>query len=127
MAKHDAQWQPDTEDGPATAPKTRDELVQANRARRTDEPAAAPQETDSESGSPAAVPLAARTEPAKTHVVNAAQSGQHDVRVGPGDAGAADTPTRSPEPVPNSRDNWRKALVILAVIAAIWIVFGLVL
>lgn len=127
MARHDAKWQPDTQDGPATAPKTRDQLVQENRARRIDEPAAAPQETDSESGSPAAVPLSARTEPAKTYMVNAAEDGPRDVRAGPGDAGAADTPTASPEPARNSRDHWRSALVVLAVIAGAWIVLGLVL
>ena len=126
MAKHDAEWHPDTDDGPVTQPMTRDQLVQENRERRVDEPAAAPQETDSESGSAAAVPLSARTEPVRTHAVNAADNNERDVRAGPGDAGAADTPTRSPERVPDSRDNWRKALVVVAVIAVVWIVLGLV-
>ncbi|WP_084613880.1 hypothetical protein [Roseicyclus elongatus] len=117
MAKHDAAWTPDTDAAPTTHPKTREQLVQENRARRETEPAAAPRETDSESGTPAAVPLAARTEPARSHVVHAAETGQHDVRVGPGDAGAADAPTHSTRPSAGRTDTWTRAIVILGIAA----------
>ena len=124
MAKHDAQWTPDTDDVPTTHPKTRDQLVQENRSRRKAEPAAAPQETDSETGAPAAVPLTPRTEPARTQAVNASETGQHDVRAGPGDAGAANRPTQTTEPVPR-KDTWNRALGILAVAALLAIIVAL--
>lgn len=117
MAKHDAKWTPDTDGAPTTHPKTRDQLVQENRARREAEPAAAPHETDSESGTPGAVPLTPRTEPVRTHAVHAAETGQHDVRAGPGDAGASDTPMQTTEPVSNQKDTWSRAIsIILAVL-----------
>jgi hypothetical protein len=126
MTRKDAEWEPDIGKAPVTAPKNRDQLVQENRARRIEEPAAAPQETDSESGTPGTEPPSPRTEPARTHAVNVAGTEKRDVRAGPGDAGAADTPTRSPERMPGSRDNWRRALVILVAIGVIWVLLGLV-
>lgn len=129
MTRKDAEWSPDVGEAPATAPKTRDQLVQENRARRVEEPAAAPQETDSESGTQGteagAERPSPRAEPAKTHAVNVAGTEKRDVRAGPGDAGAADTPTRSPERVPVNRDNWRRALVIIVAIGVIWVLLGL--
>ena len=126
MAKHDAKWTPDTEHPPATYPKTREELVQRNRDRRKAEPAAAPQETDSESGSPAAVPLTARTEPARTHIVNVSGDAS-DVRAGPGDAGAADTPAETPEVAQDYNDSWRKAFMVIAVVVGLGVILALVI
>lgn len=128
MAKHNAKWTPDVEDGPSTAPKTRDNLVQANRARRQTEPAAAPQETDSESGSPLAVALTPpRTEPFRTDAVHTAETGQHDVRAGPGDAGASDSPMHSTKPAPGHNDSWRRVIAIVAVVFIVGVVASIVL
>lgn len=125
MAKHDAKWTPDTDDTVTTHPKTREQLVQENRARREAEPAAAPQETDSESGTPSAVPLNARTEPLHSQTVHAAESGQHDVRVGPGDAGAAETTTQSTQPVPGRKDSWSRAIGIILAVTLIAVIMAL--
>ena len=127
MIRKDAEWTPDIGKAPVTAPKNRDQLVQENRARRIEEPAAAPLETDSESGTPrhaGACPLA-RSRPERKPRPSPGRK-KRDVRAGPGDAGAADTPTRSPERLRGTRDNWRGALVILVVIAVIWVLLGLV-
>jgi hypothetical protein len=126
MARKNADWEPDIGEAPVTAPKNRDQLVQENRARRIEEPAAAPLETDSESGTPGTVPSADRQDSARTRAEKVAGTEKRDVRAGPGDAGAADTPTRSPERLRGTRDNWRRALVILVAIAVIWVLLGLV-
>lgn len=125
MAKHDPKWTADTEDAPTTHPKTRDQLVQENRARREEEPAMAPRETDSESGTPGAVPLAPRTEPARTHAVNTADKDRRDVRAGPGDAGASDTPTQPTAPVSGRKDTWSRAIGLLLVAALVAVVVAL--
>lgn len=129
MAKHDPKWTPEADEGPATYPKTREELVQQNRARRQDEPAAAPQETDSETGTPAAVPLNARTEPIQSTVVEAGAPDRNtdpdDVRAGPGDAGAADRPDRAPVASPGRKDTWTRAFGILAVVLVVAVLIGL--
>lgn len=44
-----------TEAGPDIAPRARDEMLEAYHERREDEPAAAPMETDAESGGASAV------------------------------------------------------------------------
>ncbi|MEM9756486.1 MAG: hypothetical protein AAF914_10860 [Pseudomonadota bacterium] len=113
MTKHDAKWTPDVDNAPTTHPKTRDQLVQENRARREAEPAAAPHETDSESGTPGAIPLPPRAQRARNHAAYAAETGQHDVRVGPGDAGASSTPLQTTEPVPGRNDGWSRAVGII--------------
>jgi hypothetical protein len=115
MAKHDPKWTPDVDERPSTHPKTRDQLVQENRARREAEPAAAPQEADSESGTPSSVPLTPRTEPVRTTMVNASENDRRDVRAGPGDAGAASTPTQPTQPVSDRKDTWSRAIGIIAV------------
>lgn len=115
MAKHDANWTPETDDTPPSAPKTRDELVQENRAAEDARP-------DSDDRAPSGVPLNPRTEPVRTHAVHAAETGQHDVRVGPGDAGAADRPDRAPVPPQRRSDSWGRALGIVGVVAVIAIV-----
>lgn len=125
MAKHDAKWTPDVDEAPTTHPKTRDQLVQENRARRVSEPAAAPHETDSESGTPGAVPLTPRTEPVRTQAVHAAETGQHDVRAGPGDAGASDTPMHTTEPVSDRKDSWSRAIGIILAALVIAVIVAL--
>lgn len=125
MAKHDPKWTPETDEAPTTHPKTRDQLVQENRARREDEPAAAPQDTDSETGTPGAIPVAPRTEPARTHMVNAPESGKRDVRAGPGDAGASDRPTRPTQPVSDRKDTWSRAIGIILVALVIAVIVAL--
>ena len=116
MAKHQATWTPDVDntEKPATHPKTREELVQENRARREAEPAAAPQETDSETGTPASVAPAPRTDPARTPAVNVAETQKHDVRAGPGDAGRQDTPEQLPA-TPPRRPSERARGIALAI------------
>lgn len=126
MTRKDFEWEPDIGKAPATAPKNRDQLVQENRARRIEEPAAAPMETDSESGTPGTEAHAPRAEPPRTRAEQVAGTEKRDVRAGPGDAGAADTPTRSPERLRGTRDNWRRALMIVVAIAVIWVLLGLV-
>lgn len=127
MAKHEPNWTPDAHEPPTTHPKTRDQLVQESRARRETEPAAAPQETDSESATPGSVPVTPRTEPVRTHAVHATDTDKRrDVRAGPGDAGAADSPDRPTTPVPGRKDTWSRALGILAV-AALLAVIGILL
>ena len=125
MAKHDPKWTPDVDEAPSTHPKTRDELVQENRARREAEPAAAPQEADSESGTPSSVPLTPRTEPARTTMVNAAGDDARGVRAGPGDAGAASTPTQPTQPVSGRKDTWSRAIGIIAVALLIAVIVAL--
>lgn len=126
MARHDPAWTPDVDEAPTTHPKTREQLVQENRARREQEPAAAPQETDSESGASAAkVPPTPRTQPARTPAVNAAETGEHDVRIGPGDAGASDAPTHRTEPVAGRKDSWGRALGILGAAVLVALIVAL--
>jgi hypothetical protein len=127
MAPQHAKWTPDVDEAPTTHPKTREQLVQENRARRRDEPAAAPQETDSESGTPATEPPVARAQPARSHAAKDAETAEHDVRIGPGDAGAQDAPTHAPEPVPDRKDSWRRALGILGAALVIGTVIALLL
>lgn len=131
MSRHDYDWTPDVDDpSPGTAPKTRDQQVQESRARQT--PARAPAGADepragaTERGNPSPVPLAPRTEPVRTHVVNASGNEGEDVRIGPGDAGASDTPTRSTTPVRGYRDMWRGAVIILALVFVGWLLLSFV-
>ncbi|MDD9719011.1 hypothetical protein PVW48_19820 [Dinoroseobacter sp. PD6] len=125
MASQDPKWTPDVETPPTTFPRTREELVEANRQRRKQEPAAAAQETDSESGAPAAVPLTPRTEPALTHAVNVTED-PSDVRAGPGDAGAADTPTKRPQVAREYNDSWRKAFKWIAALVVLGFILALI-
>jgi hypothetical protein len=114
-----------------THPRNRDDPVQSHRQRRIDEPAAAAQVTDAESGDPAAsapethgtdpVP---RGEPAKTYGVTTggttretAGETPRDVRAGPGDAGGAHAPGTTPDPVTPPRTRSGPAFM--------WVGFGL--
>jgi hypothetical protein len=122
MAKHDPKWTPDTDGVPTTHPKTRDQLVQENRAGHTAEP---PKDTDGNGDMSDTVAPSARTEPVGTYAVNAAETGEHGVRVGPGDTGAADTPTQMAEPVPGRNDTWGRAIGILVAVALIALIVTL--
>lgn len=94
-----------TEAGPDIAPQGRGEAMQAHSQRRKGEPAAAPLETDAESGGASA--LAGMTagqapdDPAKPLLNEKRRSdaatARHQVRAGPGDAGAQDAPEVLPK------------------------------
>jgi hypothetical protein len=136
MARHDTDWAPDTVPGPKMPPETREQLVQDNRARREQEPAAAPQETDSESGASAQAPMG-RIEPLRGTVPAPETGGEArkrpvgrdpaDVRAGPGDAGSQRTPKRRTWPDPRRSDSWGRALGSIVVIVLIGAVAGLLL
>ncbi len=92
-----------TDAGPDIAPQGRDATMQAHRKRRQGEPAAAPLETDAESGGAsgfAGLPAGeAPDDPAKPYLDAAKRSeGEtHEVRAGPGDAGAQNAPEVLPK------------------------------
>ncbi len=94
-----------TDAGPDIAPHGRDATIQAHRDRRQGEPAAAPMETDAESGGAsdmADLPAGkAPDDPAKPYIDaerrRTGARGPHDVRAGPGDAGAQDAPEVLPK------------------------------
>jgi hypothetical protein len=120
MAKKTPDWKPDVDDRPADAPKNRDQLVEEHRQREIDEPAAAPRETDAEAGgNPDRTeegPLP-RKEPAKTYVVNTEES-TREVRAGPGDAGAAESPRTTPRPARVPGASGSRTLMILGLVIA---------
>jgi len=133
MTRHDTDWTPETDSKPASAPRTRDELVADARATKAPD---APDRRDSWEDEAASAPrteapLSPRTEPAKTYGVNATDNapdtGRRDVRAGPGDAGATDTPKRSPVPVKNPNDTWARAFGIIAAAALIAVVLSFLL
>jgi hypothetical protein len=92
-----------TDAGPDIAPQDRDTMMQAHRNRRQGEPAAAPMETDAESGGASALADlpegAAPDDPAKPYLdaAKSRESESHEVRAGPGDAGAQDSPEVLPK------------------------------
>ncbi|MFW5642012.1 MAG: hypothetical protein ACOCY0_04515 [Roseicyclus sp.] len=131
MARHAPKWRPEIDEAPPSHPKTRDQLVQENRAKTAREPAADPRDAEGETGPGTDAAPEPRTRPARTYMVHNAEGdtytegGTHDVRAGPGDAGAADTPRHSTEPAPGRRDTWSRALGIIAVAAVIAILVAL--
>jgi hypothetical protein len=128
MAKQNPEWKPEVDDRPADAPKNRDQLVQEHRQREVDEPAAAPRETDAEAGGnpdrteKEPVP---RKEPAKTHVVNTGET-KREVRAGPGDAGAAESPRTTPRPARDPGSSGSRALIIVGLVLAVLLLIVLV-
>lgn len=115
MARPDPGQDPDTE----TTPR-QDEAAHTDGAGAGAAPKPGP---DGAGGSDNAVPLQPRTRPARTPSVNVSET-KRDTRAGPGDAGGADRPTDSPERFPGRRDMWRRALLILAVVALAWLVLS---
>lgn len=95
-----------TDAGPDIAPHGRRTAMQDHRERRETEPAAAPRETDAESGGASAVAdEKAPDDPAKPHLdaerPDPDARKAHEVRAGPGDAGAQDAPEVLPK-TPNT-------------------------
>ncbi len=94
-----------TDAGPDIAPHGRETAMQDHRKRREAEPAAAPSETDAESGGASAVADPSdektRDDPAQPYLDAERHSPDaheaHEVRAGPGDAGAQDAPELLPK------------------------------
>jgi hypothetical protein len=110
-----------------TDPQAEEETMARHDAKGTTgrkDAAATTTKPDGEHGAESAVPPAPRTEPARTPDVHVSGTEDHEVRAGPGDAGASDRPDRGTEPVQGSRDMWRRALVILAVVLVAWLVLS---
>ncbi|PVA10043.1 hypothetical protein DC366_10315 [Pelagivirga sediminicola] len=93
-----------TEAGPEIETHDREGTIQSHRERRQGEPAAAPMETDAESGGASAMgktpPGRAPDDPAAPYMDEDGglkDRARHEVRAGPGDAGAQDAPEVLPK------------------------------
>ncbi|RDC69936.1 hypothetical protein DLJ49_17480 [Rhodovulum sp. 12E13] len=109
----------------------RESVVRPFRARRENEPALAPFETDAEAGNYGgtyagrAVPRDARGKPVDPVPETQGSGDPADVRIGPGDAGRQRKPRVLPERRQGRSDSWGRALAVIAVTFVIVLVIGL--
>jgi hypothetical protein len=141
MAREKPRWEPDTDDGPhGTHPKNRDQLVTENRQlgepaerKDTNHPAdtATPGGTDAApAGHAAPRPAPGETlpgaQPIRTYLVPGEAEGpretETDVRAGPGDAGASDSPERSTTPAGRSRASGASTMLWVGLAVAVLLV-----
>lgn len=99
-------------------PQTRDEVVQEHRARRRQEPAAAPIEADGEAGNTSGrhggdpLPRDGMGRP-RDPAAEAQTRDPADIPAGPGDAGAQDAPRTLPEELQRDRGGWGRVFAVL--------------
>lgn len=111
--------------------RIRESVVRPFRARRENEPALAPFETDAEAGNYGgtyagrAVPRDARGKPIDPVRETEGSGDPADVRIGPGDAGRQRKPRLLPERMQGRADSWGRALAVIAVGLAIVLVIRL--
>ncbi|MEE4119728.1 MAG: hypothetical protein V2I65_11990 [Paracoccaceae bacterium] len=109
----------------------RESVVRPFRARRENEPALAPFETDAEAGNHGgtyagrAVPSDARGKPIDPVRETEGSGDPADVRIGPGDAGHQRKPRLLPERMQGRSDSWGRALAVIAVGIVLVLVIGL--
>jgi cobalamin biosynthesis Mg chelatase CobN len=135
MAREKPRWEPEIDEGPhGTHPKNRDQLVSENRQRAEahgrEEPRP-PSDTTTPGGSDAApaghaAPKPApggslhHAQPVRTYLVPGEAEG--DVRAGPGDAGASDSPERSTVPAGRSRASGASTMLWVGLAVAVVLV-----
>ncbi|MGP1356251.1 hypothetical protein [Roseicyclus sp.] len=151
MAREKPRWQPEIDEGPhGTHPKNRDQLVTENRQRAeasghdrrhesgagdarsatgtrdADRPAtpggsdAAPAGRPEPAPGPASAAGPGGVQPVPSYLVPGEAEG--DVRAGPGDAGAADTPERSTVPAGRSRASGASTMLWVGLAVAVVLV-----